>query len=361
MIASSNESFLPYTKETLDKLAAKHPPPHPDTNLPDPPSDLSSFNVSKEEVRKMIQSFRNGSSGGADGLTPGHLKDLSGEKFALGNRLCEALATFYNKIVFRGLVPDEVYEIFYGAKLFGLAKPNNDVRPIAIGCTLRRLGCKLAMSRSHSICASIIRPHQVGVGVKRGAESSVHALRRLVCDVECEDWVILKVDMANAFNQVRRDKVLEKVKDVAPQLFPMAWQAYGKPTKLLFGEHCLMSCEGVQQGDVLGSLLFSLAIQDMVNECRSPFNSWYLDDGVLGADPKTIEEDYLRLVDSAAALGLRVKPDKCQISILNPRNSGVIQSLLRIEPEFKVIDIASLDLLGAPHSPCCCAHFGKEA
>ena len=157
--------------------------------------------------------------------------------------------------------------------------------------------------------------------------------------------------MANAFNQIRRDKVLEKVKEVAPQLFPMAWQAYGKPTKLLFGEHLLMSCEGVQQGDVLGSLLFSLAIKDMMNECKSPFNSWYLDDGVFAAEPNTIEQDYLRLVDSAASLGLCVKPDKCQISILNPRNRGVIQSLLKIEPLFKVIGIASLDLLGAPLLP----------
>ena len=59
----------------------------------------------------------------------------------------------------------------------------------------------------------------------------------------------------------------------------------------------------------------------------------------------------MRLVDSAASLGLRVKPDKCQISILNPRNRGVIQSLLKIEPLFKVIGIASLDLLGAPLLP----------
>ena len=351
-LLSSNASFLPPSKETKDKLARKHPSPHPDTALPDPPqNNTPSFIVTKEDVRKRIRSFRSGSSAGADGLSPQHLKDISGESFVLGNKVCETLATFYNQIVFRGLIPDEVLEVYYGANLFGLSKPDGDVRPIAIGYTLRRLGGKLAMANMGEICQKVLRPRQVGVGVRRGAEAAVHAMRRIICDDDSEDLVALKVDMENAFNSVRRDKILQKVSQVAPALYPMTWQAYAKPTKLFYGDDFLLSQEGVQQGDVLGPLYFALAIQEMTDECKSDYSCWFLDDGVLVANALTIKDDYLRMVDSAAAVGLRLKPEKCEISSINPDNFNAVQSLKALEPLFKIVNVGDLHLLGAPLLP----------
>ena len=43
------------------------------------------------------------------------------------------------------------------------------------------------------------------------------------------------------------------------------------------GEHTILSCCGVQQGDPLGPLGFALALQ--------PLNAWYLDDGTLCGCP----------------------------------------------------------------------------
>ena len=119
--------------------------------------------------------------------------------------------------------------------------------------------------------------------MRRGPEAAVNAMRRIICDEECEDWIVLKVDMENALNLVRHDKVLHKVLEVAPALYPMTWQAYAKPTKLFYGDDFLLSCEGLQQGDVLGPLYFSLAIQEMASSCQSDYSCWYLDDGVLAS------------------------------------------------------------------------------
>ena len=162
-------------------------------------------------------------------------------------------------------------------------------------------------------------------------------MRRIICDEECKDWIILKVDMENAFNSVRRDKVLHKVLEVAPALYPMTWQAYAKPTKLFYGDDFLLSCEGLQQGDVLGPLYFSLAIQEMASSCQSDYSCWYLDDG--------------EIVDAAAGLGLRVKPTKCEISAIGPDNVAAVQSMKRLEPLLKVIKVKDLQLLGAPLLP----------
>ena len=38
--------------------------------------------------------------------------------------------------------PSYCYPIFFGASLVGLDKPDGGIRPIAVGCTLRRLAAK---------------------------------------------------------------------------------------------------------------------------------------------------------------------------------------------------------------------------
>ena len=145
--------------------------------------------------------------------------------------------------------------------------------------------------------------------------------------------------------------MLLKVLEVAPSLYPMTWQAYAKPTKLFYGDDFLLSRDGLQQGDVLGPLYFSLAIQEMANGSQSDYSSWYLDDGVLASRSQTVKEDYLRIVEVAASLGLRVKPSKCEISAMKPDNVSAVQSLTSLEPLLKVIDVGDLQLLGAPLLP----------
>ena len=90
--------------------------------------------------------------------------------------------------------------------------------------------------------------------------------------------MLVKLDFANAFNSVRRDAVLEAVALHVPELLAYTTSAYGAASILQFGDEQIISQEGIQQGDPLGPLLFSLALNGPLQDLDSEFVSGYLND-----------------------------------------------------------------------------------
>ena len=140
-IASSNESFAPVNSHTLELLNERHPPRYP--NSKNPPESAKntccSIEVTSSEVLAAIHSFPAGSAGGPDGLRPQHLKDVVTSRSGSGaSLLLEALCCFVNFVI-KGEVLEDARPFLFGASLVALSKSDGGVRPIAVGCTLRRL------------------------------------------------------------------------------------------------------------------------------------------------------------------------------------------------------------------------------
>ena len=230
---------------------------------------------------------------------------------SLGTELIDTLVEFLNTIIIPGRIPEAVRPAFYGAKLMALSKPCGGIRPIAIGGTPRRLAGKIVMSKLQDSIRSTFQPHQLGVGTRKGSEIAVHVLRKYL---QCEsgDKVVLKIDYRNAFNCIRRDKFLTKVRELFPDVYPMVWQAYSSESNLYFNGHTLLSTNGVHQGDPIGPFLFSLGILDIMKECQSEVSLWYLD-GTLAGDPETVLNDFQRLIESSKSIGLEVNLGKCEL------------------------------------------------
>ena len=155
-----------------------------------------------------------------------------------------------------------------------LTKKEGGVRPIAVGCTLRRLVAKVAGSEVRDEMIDLLAPRQLGYGIRGGAEAAVYAATLHV--QELEPMCVLKLDFRNAFNLLRRYKMLQAVKSLAPNLLPLVYSAYLSPSLLFWDIKSIQSAEGVQQGDPLRPLLFCLTIHPLVSKLKSEFCVWYL-------------------------------------------------------------------------------------
>ena len=182
---------------TMQLLLPKHPSAPADRRAPVPDDLTTPLLASVDQVRGAIKSFPSGSSGGPDGLRPQHLKDMTEKQ--VGGSLLASLTNFVN-LILAGKVPVWVRPHLFGASLLAFAKKDGGVRPIAVGVTLRRLAAKVACNTATEDCLAYLKPRQLGVGVKGGAEALVHGARRYLDNLPV-DHVFVKLDFSNAFNR----------------------------------------------------------------------------------------------------------------------------------------------------------------
>ena len=343
-IASSDESFAPDTSITLDLLRDKHPPQHTLSLIPPQQNNTICVNVSSSDVVNAIRSFPAGSAGGPDGLRPQHLKDLLLGRSGLGpTLLLDSITRFINFVV-EGNVPPDAGPYFFGACLVALNKSTGGIRPIAVGCTLRRLVAKCSSSIVRDEMGDLLAPLQLGYGTPLGAEAAVHAARRYVGNLQ-PGQLLLKVDFRNAFNCLRRDKMLQSVLSHAPALYQFVHSAYSQPSLLFFGNNIIQSAEGVQQGDPLGPLLFSLAIHHLILSLRSEFRIFYLDDGTIGGSLDEVTADLKKIELSCKELGLVLNHSKSEVICSDDDTKCAI---LEVSPQLQYINPSDACLLGAP-------------
>ncbi|KAL6583854.1 hypothetical protein OROMI_003143 [Orobanche minor] len=164
----------PYNGATTEALEAKHPymppPSLPDTTSSEPlVADI-------DAVLHCIKSFPKGTSCGRDGLRAQHILDaLCGEGSAVATDLLHAITKVVN-LWLGGMCPSSLSEFVASAPLTPLLKPDNGIRPIAVGTLWRRLVSNIAMKGVGKEMAKYLNYFQFGVGVSGGAEAILHEI-----------------------------------------------------------------------------------------------------------------------------------------------------------------------------------------
>ncbi len=92
---------------------------------------------------------------------------------------------------------------------------------------------------------------------------------------------------------------------------------YGCAARQYVGQHLVESTTGIQQGDSLSPLLFSLTVHPLVRkfheECTEMHQGWYLDDGTFVGPRPVVQHSVQLFVDRAQACGLSLNPQKCRV------------------------------------------------
>ena len=345
--------LLEASPDIQQKLLAKHPRataarpgllglgPAPVGAVPD---------ITTHAVSNAVRGFRRGTAAGPSGLRSDHLRE------ALQTAHCDEVLTHLTAVVHllaAGQVPLDLAPHLAGATLHALPKGDADVRPIAVGETLRRLVAKCLCHTVKDLARDYLHPLQVGVSVPLGAEAAIHTARQW-CQRSAgkSDMVFLSLDFENAFNSIDRLGMLREIRLRFPGLAPWAEWTYGGPSRLLFHGEAFTSEAGVQQGDPLGPLFFALALQPALRAVGLRTQSGpellfaYLDDVCLAGSWHEVASALQRLHGTARQAGLRLNPHKCILTTCAGPEHSV--DLAAFPSGFQLNTSGQFSILGAP-------------
>ena len=250
-VVSSDDTVLEVTPEVLQALMLRHPSEPEDSVTPIIPAESIAVTADEKKIIRSLRSFSDGCCGGIDGLRPAHIFDLVADSTAeAGLHLRRSITNLTNKSLRRDVSVYAV-KLLFSSNLTALRKKDCCIRSAAVGNVFRRLAAKVGCYDVSRAVSHELLPIQLGASVKGGAEASVHAVRTFITsNIDSNDHnIIVKLDMMNAFNSVRRDYVLQTCLDRTPEIAKLSFHAYIKPSSVIASGHSITSSTGVQQGD----------------------------------------------------------------------------------------------------------------
>ncbi|KAL5506409.1 hypothetical protein EMCRGX_G008040 [Ephydatia muelleri] len=284
--------------------------------------------ITNFNILSVLRSFPKATACGPSGLRIQHL--LNAAEVTLQKKICSSLKDAVNLLASRKDKPG--------------SPP--DIRPITVGETLIRLVgkclCRIT-KRRHLIYFS---PHQLSVACSYEVEKIVHGLRICIEDhVNEYDFVVMKIDLRNAFNLVSRQALLDECRAHFSELFQWAAGCYGDHPLLLSAMGTLRSESGVQQGDPLGPLLFCLVLDKVVTAIAADsicsqllFHSWYMDDGVIAGTKQAALQALSIIKQLGPPLGLFINTSKCELF-----SKGGLRGF---PDEMKISNALNIEILG---------------
>ena len=159
---------------------------------------------------------------------------------------------------------------------------------------------------------------QVGVGIPEGLECAIHVTRRFLSLHGADDsLVLLKVNMKNAFNECSRPAFFARVCEDFPEISAWVKWCYSQPVELHFGRKRMVASSGVQQGDPLGPLLFSLVLLQFTDAVKLhdlvQLNMWYLDHGTFVGKRSSMQTLLSHFISPGPEFGLHLNLSKCRL------------------------------------------------
>jgi len=193
-------------------------------------------------MEAVVRSFPPGSAAGPSNLRPQHLLDfLNSADSAAEVGLLEALLTLITTVSAGRLHP-RAAPFLCAARLIPLKKKDGGVCPIAVGDTLHRLMAKWLLATSQGRSATTaLAPLQTAFAKGSPCEMGAMGVQALADTLNgSTGWLLLQVDLKNAFNCIHRPAIPEALEQRCPSLLPWVRQAF-QPAPVLVGSEVMWS------------------------------------------------------------------------------------------------------------------------
>ncbi|XP_026459935.1 uncharacterized protein LOC113360664 [Papaver somniferum] len=223
---------------------------------------------------------------------------MSGEAAAVADNLLVSITGVVN-LWLAGKCPESLGEFIGSAPLTPLLKPGGGIRPIAVGRVWRRLVSKVAAFSVGKYMSSYLGDYNLVL--------------------EC-----LMVE--RAFYML--SQLIKEVRLHCPGISRWVEFCYLQPTKLYYDQYILSSTLGVQQGDPLGPLMFTLTLHPLVkfiaSQCKLDLQAWYLDNGTIIGDTLEVAKALHIIETEGPGRGLHLNVKKTEVfwPSIDPRSTA---------------------------------------
>ena len=324
------------------------------------------FNLSFEDIERLILSLNDAASPGPDAFTNELFIWIvkRNDKY----HLVEAVRR-YLKVHLRNVMPKQMRKLGLYTMGLSFVKPKKtfDLRPIGILSSLERLvdKCSVANVLPEDRRAAI-GPYQC-TDISQGTQVAT-----LVVDHQCEliknipGEVIYTEDVKNAFNSVNRQEEIKLVLKKVPDLAYHWVNLYSVPTIIDYdNRHRIYMTSGNLQGATSSGFLYNVVKWDIQQRALEAMNKiWeefrissafdYYDDGNRTMQIKYVY-DWIKCQQiSYSKYGLQMNLDKTKM-VMNTNDSlsyqGHIDKIKTLLKESNLIFDGSIESLGVPHGP----------
>ena len=271
------------------------------------------------EVHSALRKINRQCATGVDGWTKDHLMAALRQSPGLD----DILGSIFTTIASQNLSP-LLAEVLRCGRLVGIPKPDNaGVRPITIASLFMKIFGTMSMARDE------VKPsqHQYAIGHKDGCLKVIHQIRdelnKLHQNDPTAEYVAIKIDISNAFNELARNTVRKELKEHCETMKQFFRVAYGGSSPLIVygpdGFATIEMEEGIRQGDATSTYLFCIGVDRALRELlEKGYRCWmFCDDLTLIVRKCEVDDTLAAVKDAFRKVGLRVNEAKLDVYGLN--------------------------------------------
>jgi hypothetical protein len=119
---------------------------------------------------------------------------------------------------------------------------------------------KCLLDKECAAIAELLHPFQLGVDVADGVEVIVHATNMLHDTINRETHAEIDLDLQNAYGRCLCQTAIDSIVDKLPSMAQFIAVVYTQAGRLYYEDHVFLLTSGVDQGNPLAGLLFSLTL-----------------------------------------------------------------------------------------------------